>query len=493
MEVGKLDNAVPPQHAGMLIDGEWRFDGPRIDVFNPARPDEVVGTIIRGTPADVDAAVGAAQRAQGPWSRLSHVERAALLEQALVKVGEDLHARARTFVRENGKSFDEAKGELQGVLSRQRLTLALAPQLDQERELAGPNGRTFLRRRPFGVVVSIVPWNSPVSLAFTQIISALLAGNAVVLKPPETCPLALCRTIELAASALPPGVINLVTGLPDEIGERLTTHPDVGKIGFTGSIASARSIAAKAAQTIKSLNLELGGNDPAVVLDDLDLSDEILQRMVDSTYRMTGQVCMAIKRIYVPASLHDRFVDAFSRVVDRIVVGDGLEPGVTMGPLHTERGRARARALVEDARKRGATVEELGCINDDGAFDRGWFMRPMVVTELPDEAPMMVEEQFCPALPITAYDDIDSALARANDSIYGLGASVWGGDVDEAAKVGRRLEAGTVWINTHGTQHINRTAPYGGIKQSGIGRKAGVEGVLEYTQIQTLTMFEHNA
>jgi acyl-CoA reductase-like NAD-dependent aldehyde dehydrogenase len=205
---------------------------------------------------------------------------------------------------------------------------------------------------------------------------------------------------------------------------------------------------------------------------------------------MTGQICMAIKRIYVPAGLHDRFIETFSRAVDGIVVGDGLEPAVTMGPLHTERGQTRARGLVADARQRGATVRELGRIEDEATFEHGYFMRPMIVTGLPDEAPLMVEEQFCPALPVVPYDDVDSGLARANNSIYGLGASVWGGDPEQAGKVARRLEAGTVWVNTHGTQHINRSAPYGGIKQSGIGRKAGLEGVLEYTQIQTLTMFE---
>jgi acyl-CoA reductase-like NAD-dependent aldehyde dehydrogenase len=487
---GKLENAPPPVHAGMLIDGQWISDGARVEVRNPARPDELVGTVIRGTPADVDAAVAAAKKAQPAWGRLSHVARAEMLEKALAKVGEGVDARAALFVRENGKTFAEAKGELQGISSRQRLTLALAPELDREREMPGDNGRTFVKRRPFGVVVSIVPWNSPVGLAFIQVISALLAGNTVVLKPPETCPLALCKTIELAASVLPPGVLNLVTGMPDEIGERLTTHPDVGKIGFTGSIASARSIMAKAAQTIKSLNLELGGNDPAIVMSDAVLDDEMIDRMVGAAYRMTGQVCMAVKRVYVPTALHDRFVDVFGRAVDRIVVGSGLEPSVTMGPLHTERGRARARGLVEDARRQGATVRELGKVDDQSIFDQGWFMRPMIVTGVGDDAPMMVEEQFCPALPIVAYDEIDGAIARANDSIYGLGASVWGKDLDQAGKVARQLEAGTVWVNTHGTQHINRTAPYGGVKQSGIGRKAGIEGVLEYTQIQTVTMYE---
>ena len=488
--VARTDNVPPPVHARMLIDGAWTGDGVRVEVRNPARPDEIVGTVLRGRPADIDAAVAAAKQAQPGWARRTHVQRASQLELALAKLADGLDERAALFVRENGKTFAEAKGELQGIATRQRLTLALAPQLDKETEMDGQNGRTFVARRPFGVVVSIVPWNSPVGLAFAQIVSALLAGNAVVLKPPETCPLALCRTIELFASVLPPGVVNLVTGMPDEIGERLTTHPDVGKIGFTGSIASARTIMAKAAQTIKSLTLELGGNDPAVVLDDLALDDELVDRMVGATYRMTGQVCMAVKRVYVPRKMHDRFVDRLSESVDRITVGDGLEPSVTMGPLHTERGRTRARGFVEDAKARGATVRELGRIEDAGTFERGWFMRPMVVTEVPAEAPLVTEEQFCPALPIVAYDDLDAAVAGANQTIYGLGASVWGGDVAKAGAVARRLEAGTVWVNTHGTQHINRSAPYGGIKQSGIGRKSGLEGVLEYTQIQTFTLYE---
>jgi acyl-CoA reductase-like NAD-dependent aldehyde dehydrogenase len=476
---------APPFHASMLIGGESVARGERLEVYNPAHPNELVGTIVRGTPADVDAAIAAAKKAQPAWARLSYSERAAIIDPSLSKLEEEIDERASLFVRENGKPLGEIVGGLQGLAKRHCLTLGLASDLDRERSLQGPKGRTFVMRRPFGIVVSIVPWNSPISLAFTQIVCGLLAGNAVVVKPPETCPLALCRTIELMASVLPPGLLSIVTGMPSEIGDRLTTHPDVGKIVFTGSIASARGIMAKAAQTIKSLTLELGGNDPAIVLDDADLSDEMIERMVDATYASTGQVCMAIKRVYVPAAMHDRFVETFGRAVDHIVVGDGLKPAVTMGPLHTERARMRAMALIEDARRRGATIHEFGRIDDKDVFNRGWFMRPMVVTGLHDDAPLMVEEQFCPVLPVVPYDDLDSAIARANDSIYGLGASVWGRDTERAASVARQLEAGLIWVNTH-AEHLNRNVPYGGFKQSGIGCKVGLEGVLEYTHIQTL-------
>src|SRR5215467_2100987 len=275
-------NVEAPIHECMLIGGKY-VDGPfRIEVRNPARPDELVGTIVRGSPIDVNRAVAAAKAAQPAWASCSFTERAAV------------------FVRENGKPLAEARGELVNVPRRQRMALSFAPELEAGRTLEAPNGRTFVVNRPYGVVVSIVPWNAPVSLAFTQIVAALLAGNGVVLKPPETCPLALIRSVMMFAEGLPPGIVNIVTGLPAEIGDTLTTHGDVGKIGFTGSIPSARHIMANAAQTIKGVTLELGGNDPAILLDDADLGASAMKSMLGATFQMTGQVCMAIKRIYVP-------------------------------------------------------------------------------------------------------------------------------------------------------------------------------------------------
>jgi acyl-CoA reductase-like NAD-dependent aldehyde dehydrogenase len=312
----------------------------------------------------------------------------------------------------------------------------------------------------------------------------------VVLKPPETCPLALIRSATMFAEALPPGTINIVTGLPEEIGDALTTHPDVGKIGFTGSIPSARHIMANAARTIKGVTLELGGNDPAIVLDDADLSPSTMKSMLGATFQMTGQVCMAIKRIYVPAKRRDEFVESFRHVAESLVVGDGLEPAVTMGPLHTRKAQLRAEGLLEDAVRRGANVTNLGRVDSETTFSGGYFMRPVVVTDIPEDAPLMTEEQFCPAIPVAAYDDLDDAIARANGSIYGLGGSVWSRDVERAVGVAGKIEAGQVWINAHGVHAINHLAPYGGVKQSGIGRKSGIEGIREYMQSQTITTNE---
>jgi acyl-CoA reductase-like NAD-dependent aldehyde dehydrogenase len=261
-------NVEAPIAEYMLIGGE-RVDGPlRIEVRNPARPDDLVGTIVRASPEHVNQTVSAAKTAQPAWAARSFVARAAILTSALARLESDLDRRAAVFVRENGKPLAEARGELMSVPKRQRMALAYAPELDAGRSLTAPHGRTFVFNRPYGVVVSIVPWNSPVVLAFTQIVAALLAGNCVVLKPPESCPLALIRSVVMFAEGLPAGTINVVTGLPAEIGDALTTHPDVGKIGFTGSIPAARHIMANAAQTIKGITLELGGNDPAIILDD---------------------------------------------------------------------------------------------------------------------------------------------------------------------------------------------------------------------------------
>jgi acyl-CoA reductase-like NAD-dependent aldehyde dehydrogenase len=205
---------------------------------------------------------------------------------------------------------------------------------------------------------------------------------------------------------------------------------------------------------------------------------------------MTGQVCMAIKRIYVPESIKDKFLAAFTRTVGKIIVGDGLDSNVTMGPMHTARALDRAESLVADAARRSAKVQLLGQIADKAAFDRGHFMQPIVVSDIAEDAQLMVEEQFCPAVPVACYRDVDDALARANSTIYGFGGSVWSRDIGRAAIVARQLHAGTVFVNTHGTESVNRKLPYGGIKQSGIGRRAGIDGIREYLQVQTLTTFE---
>ncbi len=484
-------NSKAAIHEPMLIGGR-RVDGAvRLEVRNPARPDELVGTIVRGTPEHVDQAVAAAKAFQPAWAARTFTERAASLRRALSRLEADVDQRAAVFVRENGKPLEQARHELLSVPRRQRMALEHAPRLDAGQVLDAPHGRTIVVNQPYGVVVSIVPWNSPDVLAFTQIVAALLAGNGVVLKPPESCPLTLIRSAAMFAEELPPGALNVVTGLPAEIGDALTTHPDVGKIGFTGSIPSARHIMANAARSIKGITLELGGNDPAVVLDDAEFDQANMARMVFGTFQMTGQVCMAIKRIYVPSRRSSEFLDTFRSAVDSLVVGDGLSSLVTLGPLHMRKVQERGLKLLDDASRRGAEVTVLGRIDDEATFSQGYFMRPAVVTGLSDDAPLMAEEQFCPAIPVVEYDDLDEALARANRSVYGLSASVWSRNIDRAKDVARRIEAGQVWINTHGPVAVNHAAPFGGVKQSGIGRKSGFEGILEYVQGQVITTHEH--
>lgn len=490
MPAAVLRNEWRPVHARMLIGSEWISATQRIDVFNPARPDELVGTVPRGTPDDVESAIRCAKLAQPAWAAKSYSERAQIIAPLLERLAADVEDRAVLYVRENGKTTAEARGEIAGVPSRQRFTLELAAELDRRNEIQSPNGRSYVGYLPFGVVVSIVPWNAPVSLAFLQIIPALLAGNTVVVKPPETCPLSLIRTIDMIAPLLPAGVINVVTGMPAEIGDTLTMHPDVNKVAFTGSVQAARNIMANAAQTIKGITLELGGNDPAILLEDADLGDAAMERMAKSVYRMTGQVCMAIKRIYVPDSIKGQFLDAFTRAVDKIIVGDGLDAAVTMGPMHTARALDRAQGIVADAAQRGAKVQVLGQVPDKSAFQHGHFMQPTVVSDIAEEARLMVEEQFCPAVPVATYRDVDDAIARANATIYGFGGSIWTQNIARGSGLARRLNAGTVFVNAHGTESVNRKLPYGGVKQSGIGRRAGIEGIREYMQIQTLTTFE---
>lgn len=476
-----------PIHVKMLIAGQWENGSDRIEVRNPANPDEVVGTASRGTAADASRAIAAAKAAQPAWAGRSFVERANILSEALDRFAAGSEVRARLYARENGRVLAEALGELRGVPIAQKLALELAPDLDAGRQLKSASGRTFVNYLPYGVVVSIVPWNAPVTLAFLHVIPALLAGNGVVVKPPESCPLALVESLGVVSELLPPGLLNVVTGRSSDLGEVLTTHPDVAKIGFTGGIPAARKIMANAAQSIKGVTLELGGNDAAIMLDDADLGDDTMKRMAYGVFAATGQVCMAIKRIYVPESISKPFVEAFARTVDHYVVGDGLEAGVSMGPMHTRKGRDDALAMIEDSEKRGAKVNRLGGIHNKTTFEHGYFVRPAVVTDIEDDAPLMTEEQFCPAIPIATYRNIDEVVARANDTYFGLCASVWSRNVNRALGVARQMEAGTVFVNSHGVTSVNRRAPYGGMKQSGIGRKASLEGVLEYLQMQTIT------
>jgi acyl-CoA reductase-like NAD-dependent aldehyde dehydrogenase len=329
-------------------------------------------------------------------------------------------------------------------------------------------------------VTIIVPFNWPLAILAASLPQALLAGNTVVVKPPPSAPLATTRTVELVARALPAGVLNVVTGTDAELGPALIQDERVKKVCFTGSTAGGKRIMAMAAGSLTRVALELGGNDAAIVLADADLGQEAMQRLFSGAFDSTGQICMAIKRLYVHRSRYAEVVEGLSAILARTRLGHGLDEDVTMGPLHSSRQKAYVGGLVAQARAAGVEVCEYGEPADGADLTRGNFLRPSLVLDPPDDAGVVVEEQFGPTLPILPFDDEDDAVARANNTWSGLCSSVWTADLDHAAALAGRLQTGYTFVNAHGAAHLDERAPFGGFNHSGMGREMGIEGIREF-------------
>jgi aldehyde dehydrogenase len=471
--------------AEALVAGEWVKGSSRSEVRNPADIAEIVGTAPVLTPADVDQAVGAAVSAQRRWATTSAVERAALVVAGTAAAAR-LESLAETLTREQGKVVAESGIEIDTTVGMAQHYQALAESLDQvEHRSSSKDGFVDVFRRPVGVVGLITPNNWPYALTLTKLVPALIAGNAVVVKPAPTTPFAVIAAVRALAERLPEGLVSVVTG-GDDVPRALVTHPDVRMISFTGSTRTGRAVAADAAGTIKNVSLELGGNDAGIVLDDVEVTPEFVQRIVQAAFTTSGQVCFALKRLYVPASKLDAVTAGLVAALDHAVVGNGLDPATTMAPLHNRAQRDIVVGMIDDARSRGAVVRECGTLAGDP--DRGWFLRPAVVWNVPDDAPLVAEEQFGPALPVLAYDDEADAIRRANATEYGLTSSVWSADEQRAALVARHLEAGSTAINRHGLPGLGADAPFGGVKQSGVGRDLSREGLLAYTEKHAIAL-----
>jgi acyl-CoA reductase-like NAD-dependent aldehyde dehydrogenase len=454
----------------LLIDGRLVDGAGTLDVINPATG-RVLSAAPRADRGQLDEAVAATRAAFPSWSGTPLGLRGGLLARLADALEAEAAAFARLLTQEQGKPLSQASGEIDFSVAALRYYAAL--ELPAEVLHEDASRRVVRLRKPLGVVAAITAWNVPMILLAIKVGPALLAGNTVVAKPAPTTPLTTLKFGELCARVLPRGVVNIITDRGD-LGAALAGHPDVAKIAFTGSTATGRKVMAGAAGTLKRLTLELGGNDAAVVLDDAD-PREVAPNIYAAAMYIAGQACVAVKRLYVHDSLHDVVCDELGRLARETVVGDGLEPGTQVGPIQNRAQFERVHGFLEDAGRNGTVV--AGC----GTLERGgYFTRPTIVRDIPDGARLVREEQFGPILPVLRYADLDDAIARANDTEYGLGGSVWSPDLDRAFAVAARVDAGTVWVNKH--LDFRTDTPYGGTKQSGFGVGLGAEGLGEYTQ-----------
>jgi aldehyde dehydrogenase len=473
--------------APLLIAGKARFDeGASRPVNNPARRDEVVGRFMAGTATDADAAVVAATAAFRAWAALSAKERAEGMLAAAADIEAGNPERARLLTLEHGKTLAEAAHDVAGAPRILRYYAGLAERYDTPEVEDGELGRLERRRRPMGPVAVIVPWNAPVYLAYLMVAPALLAGNTIVVKPPSYNPLALSDTLRILSDHLPPGVVNVVPGSGADVGTALARHPDVRGIRFTGSTETGRQLLRDAAETVKNVGLELGGNDPAIVLEGAGITDHLIDEFVRGVYAGTGQICYNVKRIYVHRSHYPDFVERFTDAVDALVVGDGARQGVTMGPLNNEAQYRFVAALVDRTSSSGATVATVGTRLDPDSWDDGWFLLPSIASDLDQGAELVQCEQFGPVVPVVAFDDEDEAVTLANQGEFGLAASVWDENVDHAFGVAARIDAGTVFVNVHRIGASDVAMEFGGFKQSGLGRGHGWVAVEESSELQVL-------
>ncbi len=473
--------------APILINGQIQFDGDHSQpVANPAHHQETVGRRAVGTGGFARAAVEAASQAFGEWSSMTAAERAEIMLAGADAIEAGNAERATLLTREHGKPLAEAAHDVGGAPKILRYYAGLADRFDSPDVTEDNLGRIVRLLRPMGPTAVIAPWNAPVYLSYLMIAPALLAGNTIVMKPPSYTPLAVTDTLLQLDQHLPPGVINVVPGSGPEVGSALVRHPAVRNIRFTGSTETGKQLMRDAADTVKNIGLELGGNDPAIVLEGATISDLLISEFVRGVFAGTGQICYNIKRIYVHRSHYDEFVDRFTSAVDEMVVGDGLEPAVTMGPLNNEAQYKFVDALVDRTRSAGATVATVGRRHDPTTWDEGWFILPSVVTGLTQGAELVECEQFGPVIPIIAFDDESEAVDLANQSEFGLAASVWDDDVDHGFEVARRIEAGTVFVNVHRVGASDVSMEFGGFKQSGLGRGHGWVAVEENSELQVL-------
>lgn len=469
-----------PKDLGLYVDGEWLGAEGRatMDVVNPATG-EAIGALPLADDADIDRAVKAAAAVFPSWSRTSPWARAELLKRAAQIIRARIDDLARIMTLEQGKLLSEAKGEVERTIETFEWCGEQATRIDgrllPQRQ---PGMRQLTVKQPIGVVAAFTPWNFPAVLSARKIAAALAAGCTVIIKPAEETPGVCIGLMQaLIDAGLPAGVCNMVFGVPADVSERLLRSPAIAKVSLTGSTEVGRIVSKLAADSLKAVTMELGGHAPVIVFDDADL-DKAAAMTAAFKYRNAGQVCLAPSRLFVQQNAFKRFVEAYLAASAKIVVGDGLDPKSTMGPMANERRIAAMESLVDDARRRGAKVR-LGGERLDRA---GFYFAPTVLTDVPDDAEIMTTEPFGPISPILPFADIDEVLERANSLPYGLAAYVFTSSLERSTRMIDELEAG--WIGVNNFSPMLADAPGGGMKQSGLGYEGGPEGLDAYLQIK---------
>lgn len=476
----------------MLIGDEWvqAVSGETMPVIDPSSGRELT-RVPSGSAADVDAAVAAAKRAfaTGPWPALQPADRERLLWRFADLIERNAGDLAQLEALDNGKSVGMASViDVPLTIRHLRYMAGFATKI-HGRTIAtsvpympGAEFFCYTAREPIGVVGAIIPWNMPLLFCAWKLGAALAAGCTVVLKPASNTPLAALRLGELIVeSGFPPGVVNIVTGSGGVVGERLARHPGVDKIAFTGSTEVGRKLGRICADEVKAVSLELGGKSPSIVLADARL-EQAIPGVIQGIFANSGQVCAAGSRLYVQRPLYEPLIAALSDAAQTLKLGPGLEPDTFMGPLVSAEQKKTVCGYIASGVAEGATLVTGGDVETDG----GYYVRPTILANATQAMRVVREEIFGPVLTVAPFDDVDEAIALANDNEMGLAASVYSQDAAKIHRIVPRVRAGTVWVNCHNV--YDAALPFGGYKKSGLGREMGQEGVEMYTQVKTVAM-----
>ena len=460
----------------LIIGGEKKTAEKTLDVINPAT-ESVFAQAPDCSREQLDLAVEAAGKAFQYW-RIDEAARRSGLSACADVLRSSAEELAELFTQEQGKTIQQSKSELDWAAWW--IDKVLSMEIPVEVVLENDTERHEMHRKPLGVIGAIMPWNYPIILAISKIAPALLVGNTMVLKPSPYTPLTTLRMGELFADILPPGVLNIISG-GDELGAWITNHSGIHKVTFTGSVATGKKVARSTASNLRRVTLELGGNDAAIVLADND-PKEIADDIFNNAFGQNGQACIAIKRLYVHEDIYYEMVDELRKRAEKVVLGDGLDPEVDIGPINNLMQLERVIELTEDAKKNGAEI-----LTGGKRLDRpGYFFPPTIVTSISDGVRLVDEEQFGPVLPVIPFSDEDDVIERANATDFGLGGSVWTKDLERGVDLAARLDCGTAGVNQHTDFHP--IIPFGGAKQSGYGMQNGIWGLDELSQLQVISI-----